>query len=129
MAFDSWSANHPRFKFQDVSNECIARAAVGDPAFANLNESNPCPIAEIWLTTTSAEAKDDAAAVTVSEYASVPNFRHTNGRWASQGAHATVRSTIGFKKDDLCWYLDATFCKCAPCPPAFWPTCLARTSP
>ena len=110
MAFDSWSANHPRLKFQDVSNECLALMAANVPNFIGLNDTMPCPLAEIWITTTGAEAQDDAAAVTVPTYEFTTQPRHTNGRWMSHATHTTVRATIGFKRNDICWYLDATFC-------------------
>ena len=108
-AFDSWSSNHPRIKFMDVSNECMALSAAGVENFTDLSETNPCPLARIWLTTTRADAQEDAAAVTTSQYA-YSSFRHTNGRWASTDTHIVSRSTIGFKRDDICWYLDATYC-------------------
>ena len=110
MAFDSWSSNHPRLKFIDVTNNCVAAAAAGTANYTNLSDTRPCPLARIWLTTTSASAREDSAAVTTGEYVFNHAFRHTNGRYASNGAFQTVRATIGFKKDDICWYLDATFC-------------------
>ena len=111
-AFDSWSSNHPRIKFVDVTNECLAMVAVGDANYTNLSDTKACPLAKIWLTTTSDKvSKEDQAVVTTSSYEFNTQFRHTNGRWAlGSGNFETRRSVIGFKKDDICWYLDASFC-------------------
>ena len=111
-AFDSWSSNHARIKFLDVSNECLAMAAVGDANYTNLSVTKACPLAKIWLTTTGETGKEDSAVLTTSEYKFNTLFRHTNGRWGKgSGNFQTVRSIIGFKRDDICWYLDPTFCE------------------
>ena len=110
MAFDSWSANHPRLKFIDVTNNCLANAVAGHPNFTDLSDTKPCPLATVWLTTTRASAREDAAAVMTAEYEFNTQYRFTNGRYATRGVFQVTRATIGFKQDNLCWYLDATFC-------------------
>ena len=110
LAFDSWSANHPRLKFVDVTNKCVTRGESGDANYTNLSDTKPCPLASIWLTTTSADAREDAAAVMTAEYQFNSAYRHTNGRWAQGSVFETVRATIGFRQEGVCWYLDSTFC-------------------
>lgn len=105
-AFDSWADNHPRISFVDVTNECVANAALTFANSSSRSRSNPCPLAQVWLTTTPETGREDPAATTVAEFAYNPHFRHTNGRTAAVGAYQTIRATIAFKHDGVCWYLD-----------------------
>lgn len=106
-AFESWSSNHPRIKFMDVTNDCVALASAGAPGYHNMSESQPCPLARVWLTTTAAATRDHAAAITTTEYSYNMNFRHTSGRFGQNGAYVAVHSTIGLRRNGICWYTDA----------------------
>jgi len=103
-AFKSWSDNHPKMKFFDVTVDCETRRRE-----LNLPEGTKCDFAEIWVTTTSNSSGADAAATTVVTYRWATDFTHTNGATASAGVWEAARAEIGFSMG-ICWYLDATFC-------------------
>ncbi|KAL1496844.1 hypothetical protein AB1Y20_014430 [Prymnesium parvum] len=104
-AFKSWSDNHPKLKFFDITSDCeLDRKARGLPP------GTRCDSAEIWVTTTRNTSGADAAATTVVSYSWAADFVHTNGQPASFGVWEAVRAEIGFNSESICWYLDATFC-------------------
>ena len=103
-AFTSWSSNHPRLKFFDVSLDChLDRIRTG-------NTHDRCRSAEIWITTGSNTSGDDAAATTTVQYGWNTDFHHTNGARAQAGVWEAVQADITFTTTGMCWYLDATFC-------------------
>ena len=104
-AFKSWSDNHPKLKFYDVGLECeLKRRAEGLPLDAR------CDLAEIWLTSIANTSGADAAATTVVTYTWATDFTHTNGAGAELGVWEATSAQIGFNANNICWYLDATFC-------------------
>lgn len=90
-AFDTWSMNHGRISFHDVSSGCVG-ASVCD--------------AEVVLSVTQS---DDSTVAYVQ-----PNLRNLN--WYPRTTAGDVVRGIGLRSaemhvsNDVCWYLDATFC-------------------
>jgi hypothetical protein len=105
--FNSWSDNHPKLKFHDIGAECeLERRKQGLPP------GTRCKRAEIWITTASnATDHADAAGTSImAPYSWATNFRHTNGQLGLGEVWETTNAVIGFNSEDICWYLDATFC-------------------
>ena len=91
-AFASWSSNHPSIKFHDVTADC---KMAGDTSGGPLSEG--CSRAEIWLTTTSNETSQDAAATTLNVYRWDSNFRHPNGAHADPGLYGASSRSLDLR--------------------------------
>ena len=96
----SWSSNHPRIKFMDMSNECMALSAAEQRVHGSIR-CQTMPFTHVWLQYL-AKAKcgcshDDG-------------FSELSPCDGGQPGCTWSRSTIGFKRDCICWYLDATYC-------------------
>lgn len=98
-AFKSWSDNHPKLQFFDITSDCELHRQAN-----NLTLGTRCEAAEIWVTTTPTTSGADAAATTIVSYRWAVNFVHTNGRQASAGVWEAVRAEIGFNTNNICWY-------------------------
>ena len=118
-AFDSWAANHRFISFVDVSEDC--RRLHG-------SVTSDCELVELWVT--SRDPSDPTlfieAARAWPDAHATEDFQYTNGerpkRWDAELNAFVPRSvietrggTISFtgrrdRADDLCWYLDSTFC-------------------
>ena len=121
-AFTSWADNHPVIAFHDLTEECNDNQLNNGRGPGLYPRS--CPEAEIFLTTNLPSAGEDAAATAKVFAGWTYQFYHTNGVYAgSQGVYAGATpnqndtqnggrwgAAIGFNTNNVCWYLDATFC-------------------
>lgn len=133
-AFDSWAANHRFISFVDVTEECRELSAkTRGVANKRVRKEDGCPLVEIWVTARGIAAADAMEAATAKPIivANDVDFRYTSGEYArtwnadnGKFQPRRVIETIGgviefggvreggdyFNPNDICWYLDSTFC-------------------
>ena len=106
-AFQTWSNNHPKIYFTDVTDRC--------PTVDSLNSAGRCEAAEVFIFPDNAYAEENGLAAYVQLSHANINYHPylTSGPQliGDRNSGLGIRSAVmHVRATDICWYLDSTFC-------------------
>jgi hypothetical protein len=110
LAFDTWASNHPSIHFIDISEHCASEDLFESVDKEDCTSTNcvRCSKAEIMISTfTKDNEQDHSGARVVPVELSTRSALGTSGREEAGGSFRYVELQYA---NDICWYLDQTFC-------------------